>query len=829
MRSNFFKRTVFLVGLMLTISTIFGMTVFAADYDIYVAGNGDGSESGTGWMNGYAWNPGAEANKMTVTSPNVYDIVFTNLTSGNEYQFKFTNGKWNGTDDGDDWGVEDGWTEDTATMTLSGDLYSSSKFGGRGNIAITLPENCSAVNIHFDLTNYNEETGLGATFEAKYGFAVNFNSNGGSDVKTQIVESGEHATKPSNPSKTTGGQHTFGSWYKDLELTQQFNFNNEIISGDITLYAAWTVYDYIYTYNSSNNTTGSNVCGTYNLSGFASGKSSGSFGCREGKEYTVTAVPATGYQFVEWRIGAKDGDSVGTDLEYSFVAEPAMKLYAVFEAIPVITSNVTLNTNGGTINSGNITEYIEGEGATLPNDVTREGYTFDGWYASSDFDGNPVTSISTTETRDKEYWAHWTASTYTITFDANRPTYTGTITPTSKVVTYGSTYGELATVTEIPGFTFEGWYTVDSVQDEAKIESTTIVDITEDTTLYAGWSSNTYNITVNLNSPNGVNPNFNGELNPTIKYGQFYRMALQKTPSLKGYSFIGWKDSNNNLIDLNSRYFLTEDSTVYASWEPISYTITYENLLGGTNPNTVTTYTIESDTITFEKPIRKGYAGSWDIESIESGTIGDKIITAVWKRILSGGGGLSSSKAEEETFWSKADDWAVAELKKAEKKGLIPETFKNKDFTRPITRKEFAAVAVKLYEAITKTKATPVQDNPFTDTNDEEVLKAYALGITIGTSDTTFTPNIEITREQMATMLTRALNKAEIDVTVDLNNIVLFDDDNDLSDWGRLSVYFMARKQIIKGVGDNKFNGLGNAKIEESLAIVLRSVEVFAK
>ena len=122
-----------------------------------------------------------------------------------------------------------------------------------------------------------------------------------------------------------------------------------------------------------------------------------------------------------------------------------------------------------------------------------------------------------------------------------------------------------------------------------------------------------------------------------------------------------------------------------------------------------------------------------------------------------------------------------------------------------------------------------MQDNPFTDTNDEEVLKAYALGITIGTSDTTFTPNIEITREQMATMLTRALNKAEIDVTVDLNNIVLFDDDNDLSDWGRLSVYFMARKQIIKGVGDNKFNGLGNAKIEESLAIVLRSVEVFAK
>ena len=203
---------------------------------------------------------------------------------------------------------------------------------------------------------------------------------------------------------------------------------------------------------------------------------------------------------------------------------------------------------------------------------------------------------------------------------------------------------------------------------------------------------------------------------------------------------------------------------------------------------------------------------------------------AKWtKKVLGGGGGSSSSKAEEETFWSKADDWAVDELKKAEKKGLIPEILKNKDFTKPITRKEFAAVAVKLYEAITKTKATPVQDNPFTDTNDEEVLKAYALGITIGTSDTTFTPNVEITREQMATMLTRALNKVGIIVSVDLDKVVRFDDDNLLGDWGRPSVYFMAGKEIIKGVGDNKFDGLGNAKIEESLAITLRSVEVFDK
>ena len=108
-------------------------------------------------------------------------------------------------------------------------------------------------------------------------------------------------------------------------------------------------------------------------------------------------------------------------------------------------------------------------------------------------------------------------------------------------------------------------------------------------------------------------------------------------------------------------------------------------------------------------------------------------------------------------------------------------------------------------------------------------MKAYALGITKGTAETTFTPNAEITREQMATMLTRALSKAGINTEYDITNTTRFADDNDLSDWGRPSVYFMVKEEIIKGIGDNRFNGLGNAKVEEAIAIALRSVDAFAK
>ena len=79
-----------------------------------------------------------------------------------------------------------------------------------------------------------------------------------------------------------------------------------------------------------------------------------------------------------------------------------------------LTYTVTLNANGGMIASGkDITSYTYGNGATLPtsNDMTREGYTFEGWYADSDFSGAPVTEISSADMGNKEFYAKWTRNT----------------------------------------------------------------------------------------------------------------------------------------------------------------------------------------------------------------------------------------------------------------------------------------------------------------------------------------------------------------------------------------------------------------------------------
>ena len=85
----------------------------------------------------------------------------------------------------------------------------------------------------------------------------------------------------------------------------------------------------------------------------------------------------------------------------------------------VVNKIIKLNTNGGTINSGNITSYDEGTGATLPTDVTKNNYVFAGWYDNEGLTGNPVTEISATDTGDKEYWAKWTTATCTVTFNPN--------------------------------------------------------------------------------------------------------------------------------------------------------------------------------------------------------------------------------------------------------------------------------------------------------------------------------------------------------------------------------------------------------------------------
>ena len=116
------------------------------------------------------------------------------------------------------------------------------------------------------------------------------------------------------------------------------------------------------------------------------------------------------------------------------------------------TYTVTLNAGDGTINSGNVTSYTYGVGATLPtaDDMTYTGHTFKGWYDNENLTSSPVTAIGDTETGNKEYWAKWEINQYTITVKPENGEADITIT---------QNYGMPITAPTLTreGYQFNGW------------------------------------------------------------------------------------------------------------------------------------------------------------------------------------------------------------------------------------------------------------------------------------------------------------------------------------------------------------------------------------
>lgn len=130
---------------------------------------------------------------------------------------------------------------------------------------------------------------------------------------------------------------------------------------------------------------------------------------KDGTALTAPVPTKEGHSLDGWYY-----DNNGTETKWNFDTDTVkctMTLKAKWE---LSTYSVTLQTDGGTIASRKeVTGYTYGTGAVLPttNDITREGYRFDGWYADSNFSGSPVTEITGTDTENKTFYAKWTKNT----------------------------------------------------------------------------------------------------------------------------------------------------------------------------------------------------------------------------------------------------------------------------------------------------------------------------------------------------------------------------------------------------------------------------------
>ncbi len=163
-----------------------------------------------------------------------------------------------------------------------------------------------------------------------------------------------------------------------------------------------------------------------------------------------------------------------------------------------------------------------------------------------------------------------------------------------------------------------------------------------------------------------------------------------------------------------------------------------------------------------------------------------------------------------------ASTWAKEEVMSAYENRLIPEIVMN-DYKAIITREAFCEMVVKMFNDVeTAPKA------PFTDVDSESVDMAYSLGIVNGVSETSFNPEANITREEMATMLCRAFRKF-----TDVKDIAIedkiFPDSEKISEWAMEDIKVMNSLGVMKGDENGNIHPLDNTTNEEAVLLVYRT------
>ena len=550
--------------------------------------------------------------------------------------------------------------------------------------------------------------------------------NSSEDIQI-IVKTGSEFTAPASDGLTRPDGDA-GSFFMWLGSNGKFYAPGDSVPAEVTkLTAQWTAPTYAVTLNTNGGTINSGNVTSYTYGVGATLPTAGD-------------MTYTGHTFVGWY----DNENLtGSPVTAIGGTETGNKEYwAKWEANAY---TVTLNTNGGTINSGNVTEYTYGVGATLPTagDMTYTGHTFVGWYDNENLTGDPVTAIGGTEMGNKEYWAKWEINQYTITVKPENGKADITIT---------QDYGTPITAPADPtreGYTFAGW-------DKA-IPATMPA---ENLTITAHWSLDTYSITYNLDGGTASgNPDFYTVESSTITLNP---------PTRTGYTFIGWSGtdlSGSDNLTVTIPAGSIGNRSYIAHWSLNTYSITYD-LDGGTALGNPDFYTVESSAITLNEPTKAGYVFTgWSgtdlvgednlTVTIPAGSIGDRRYTAHWEFDPTIIAALNPTPNADFLDVSRVD-WFYYDVRYVCENGLMNGTSRNR-FSPYGTATRGMLVTI-LYRMENEPRC--FGSAAFSDVKpgayyEKAVVWASQNNIVSGYTDGTFRPDAPVTREQLASILYR--------------------------------------------------------------------------
>lgn len=179
---------------------------------------------------------------------------------------------------------------------------------------------------------------------------------------------------------------------------------------------------------------------------------------------------------------------------------------------------------------------------------------------------------------------------------------------------------------------------------------------------------------------------------------------------------------------------------------------------------------------------------------------------------------------------NKPSPWAATEIEEAKKLNLTTDKVLY-NFQQNLTREEFCELAIKLYEALSGKKAELPEENPFRDTENTEIRKAYTLGIVNGRGDGIFAPDDLLTRQEVAVIFVRtleAIDKMKINTESYSNKLDNFEDKKDVAAWAYNELALLVDLDIIHGISSTKLDPGGNTTREQGIALVKRMFEKFS-
>ena len=436
-----------------------------------------------------------------------------------------------------------------------------------------------------------ESVVLYAVWSANTNSLTLFANNGTNDKKIINLKTDEVINLPENQFSKTG--YTFAGWSLTDSGEIRYSDKSEFAMSSETnysLYAIWVPNENELHFN------GQGASGSMEVLKIETNDSEVLPNCLFAKD---------GYDFVGWATSA-DGPVVYEDgATYSMGTDAIYTLYAVWE-----THGYTIKyeLNNGTNNAENPNRYNVESSTITFKDPSRPGYTFDGWFASDEFD-TPVTRIETGHTGDVTVYAKWVTNTNTIIFDSNggqgtNHQVTGKTDSTITLPENGFTR---------KGYEFKGWATTANGSVVYNNLGEYQVGAESNVTLYAVWETIEYTITYK---------SVYGSLESTQAYNVEDDTFTCPRPTRTGYTFDGWTmtDNDSPIMDFVVSKGTATNYELTANWTANQYTVTLDVNGGSGVPNSM--IAIYDSSLNLPSPTRSGYNfAGWYIgeELIESG------------------------------------------------------------------------------------------------------------------------------------------------------------------------------------------------------------------